>query len=381
MPFDAISYALAKDPVPGILGFSRDAVPKWKRARARVEAGWSDAKILIVGDSTGIGWRGGAPTGSFHVGGKYNAPSARMSAIFNAAGLPSSYCSFFGSAGTPTGVPATLAELDPAISYTGSGWVVSTAGCLGGACLRNNTDTTSVFRWAPTTPFSALDLHFTGAATAAELTYSIDGGAPVSVVTGGSEEVRKVSLSVTLGLHTVEVKRVSGVASILGMEGYDAGKKQVRVINASVSGSSTDSWVTASNPWRPLPMISTLAPDLTFICLGINDMGDFPASLDDGVYVGRMQQLINAASASGDVVLCIPTPCAVSVLSAAVQAKLAGLITDLGRTNKTPVIDFRAPLVSYEAANPIGFYYDTRHPNALGYSPGGRLMSEVALRA
>lgn len=162
-----------------------------------------------------------------------------------------------------------------------SPWATSQVAYLGGASAATTAGVGYRYAILPpagsvtfTIAGNAVDLWFIAEATSGTLSYRVDAGPTTTIATAGTHDIRQVAgigLGGT-GSHTVTVTAAAGTVYITGLMVYsgDAGTgvqlydaARVGVTSGMYAGSSTDL----------ADVVSTVAPDLVTIELGINDAG------------------------------------------------------------------------------------------------------------
>jgi lysophospholipase L1-like esterase len=95
---------------------------------------------------------------------------------------------------------------------------------------------------------------------------------------------------------------------VVGIESYSsANPYKVRVMNAGVGGSTAATWAADpnTNTYGSLSFINAINPDLTIICLGINDAA---AGTPTATIVANIQTIATLADSWGDVVIVSGVP-------------------------------------------------------------------------
>lgn len=287
------------------LGFypNGSANPIWSAAVAALLGGGSSrVTAMMVGDSTTAG-RGGGSGGTEWIGAAANRPARWVADRLMLAGIVASHQSFhgdYGLAGAAAGV--TLPQFFPAVDLGGwsaNGWNVLPGGAYltPGATL--SFTTTGANRWR----ISAFD------AGAATWTILIDGQPPTvggSTMTpagdnnGFTEAVFGVA---SVGTHSISIASAGG-GTLNGIIAF-ADTGGVDIVTNAVSGATTATRAATDGNYAALNFIRQVAPAVTIINLGLNDMyGGAPIS----TYTANLQTIITAAKASGDILLMFPHP-------------------------------------------------------------------------
>ena len=356
------------------IGFAGNARPKFRLKRAKVRLATARLRWLEIGDST---------TAGTLVPGRATSTPGRLAALLNTAGLSASDHSSFGDAGK--GTAANFVAYDPRWGL-GSGWDVYASAdfrTLGGGMWSNQT-TTNAASFTPTGNVDTFILHYARVGSPGSMTVDID-GAPsgpgfASVNTQGANAMLTVTVThATPGAHTLNIKRVSGVIILVGVIAYNSTVPAVDVINCGWSGSLSTNWNVATWPWSPINAITTIAPDMTRINLGINDW-DAAQRTDITTFQTNIATITTTAKASGDVMLTKPFPSDVSVASVAVQQQFCAAIGAVATAQSCEILDLQARFIDYVAAAAAGFTSnDNYHPSLEGYSDIAEPLAAWAL--
>lgn len=364
-----MSNSLAGSSLVGVIAashFRRAALSTWDAAAAAVKAGTGRARLACVGDSTTAGY--GATSGDGgHTDGYVNAYPAQLASILNAQGLPAQFSSVWGFSAVAGG-PASHPLWNQQLAF-GTGWTIDgTVKTLGGSCIRFTGGAAGTLSFTPTQAFDTIDVWMIKFGSNGSFTTRVDGGASLGTTSTatavGNGTVEKVTFTVALGTHTVQLGALAnGDVYIVGVDTYASASKKVAVWNMGWGGAiSADYGNTATFAWTPRLAIAALAPHLTIFNCTINDWN---ANTAIATYKSQMQTFITAAKASGDVILQTGAPSSTTTTSAAQQATFIAAVKELGVTNACPVIDMTARWQSYSANQ--AWYYDALHPNQAGY--------------
>ena len=138
------------------------------------------------------------------------------------------------------------------------------------------------------------------------------------------------------------------------------------------------SQATSSNtePWDALNALPLFAPDLTVINLTINEW--LNAGTVDAWKI-HMQQIIDVAKTTGDVILMAGVPSKINQAALAYQSSFAAAAGELAAANGLPFLDVFGRFGSQESIPSL--YTDDIHPNGAGYadmiSPLYSLMTQI----
>ena len=196
------------------------------------------------------------------------------------------------------------------------------------------------------------------------LSYSIDGGAPVTVSQNAAASLVAVHISgLSLAAHTITWTWVSGTAYVQGAYAYNAAIPAIDFLNGGCS-TCTSTQYCASGAFGGAGSIKTLKPDLTTVLLGINDLN---GAIATSTSLTNLTTIIANARLTGDALLLTPNPfnsTATPIQQEAYRDALFGLADSLA----CPLIDIYGLCTSYGSMVDFGRQYDTLHPNAAGYA-------------
>lgn len=297
---DGKSWSSTVGQAATVFGNTQNVVPasvfnKWRKALANVRNGTSDARILCVGDSTFVG-----------------AGDSVAGTIATSRSMPTRLASLLNSSVTPAvislAVPSTnLGAPFPDGRWTlGSGWSQVSYGAASGAAYQATAAAGNlVYTPSPQVLCDGFYVYYLGNNSPAlgTLGCTATGGSPTPINTGtlaaGTYRTLVAAGSASSSNSLTIANSVAG-SFIVGVEPVLSTKSQVLVGNASVGYAATGNWQTPGT-FSGVQFIQTVAPDLTLISLGINDglAGQSVAN-----YQTYMQNIINAAKNSGDVLLC-----------------------------------------------------------------------------
>lgn len=357
---------------PNVSNLLATNTPKWRSAKARVMAGSSTAKILMIGDSTtyGYGAVGGGQSTAITAA---NFPT-RMGQRLTTLGVNSVNSSWFGAgAASPNdrvGGDSRL-TIGGGTSYNGSVYT------CGGSFYTIPGSGTMAF--APSQTVDTFVIYYATYPGNGTFSWKFNSGTATQINTSAAGGVTKAIVTGTLGANTLNLTGVSGNSLIMGIDAYNSTAPAVLVSNAGWFGSSSVAWnQTSGANWdAPYTIQNLIKPDLTIIDLGINDWNGAVAI---STYTANIQALITAAISNGDVILKTPVPSnPTGHASIASQQQYVSALYALSASNNIPVIDAYARWQSYGVSNPspLSLYYDDLHPNATGYADEGPWIAEL----
>jgi lysophospholipase L1-like esterase len=334
----------------------------WQAAREAVKTG-RRAKIAIVSDSTSAGQG---------VGRNLAWPAVLAETLDPK--VPAHAGSFFGDGAFGIRLPAS----DPRLEL-GDGWTQDpTIFTIGGFPLANTT-TTSWLIFRPGTPGDRVDIYDAAETFTAPMEVELQGGGGV-IPPPSASTIRKTSFSFTRAAFpgiAIFAQANGGVFSgsrIIGVDVYDSTRADVAVWNMGISGATTALWLSQGKA-NPLSMLATLDPDLTVICLGINDLGQ---NVTPAVYKANIRAIALSAKASGDVVLMVPNR--ISHPEDRQQAYEAVLI-ELSNELHVPLVNLPS-LLGRDIGKAVaaGNMLDDLHPSLAAHRLIGPTVGELLLR-
>lgn len=359
-----------------ITGLTPESLSAWRAARDAVQSGQARASIAAVGDSTTAGWGSGGDAAT-------NAHAGAWPTLFAqdlaSAGLPARQSSFFGDGG----FMVQLTSADHRLSYSPN-WAPAGEPSIGGYPLSGNS-TEGALHFAPDQDFDTIVVWDGDGTTQAPMTVKVEddeeGGTDIIPPPTPRPNAGRTEAMVMRGRHVVTVSPTLndptyGQARLLGIETYDSSLKDVAVHNLGFSGSTTAEWTKTGYPYAPLTVLAQLAPKLTFINLGINDMAKRE---DVAIFTANLRKIVAAARKSGSVVLVVPNRTNPGYTTDQVQDTYDKAIEDLAAELHLLVASLPKLLGSYNQAKAAGMMSDDTHLSGKGYALVAEALSQVAL--
>lgn len=316
-----------------------------RKALGRVLAGTGRMRIACWGDSTTAN----------SIGVRANGWPRMLATALTNLGVTAIEKNFFGgnllSSQTLSGYTTynTQVAMD-------AGWGFSSNRSLGGQLFTNSTTTGKIAWTIPGTTDKIECYHISGNTGAFD--YDVDGGAATNITTNTTQTFTKTTLSPASGSHVLNVTRVSGTANFVGALAYDSAVPAIDVINIGCGSATTSNLAAQTNPWSMSNAITTLAPDLTIITIGIND--DLQ-SVSSSSMSASLQTAVTAALTTGDVWIGRPTPISASLVD------YTSVYQALALSNSCTYVDLKTAFGgSYTAANDASLMADANHPNSDG---------------
>lgn len=334
--------------------------PIFSRKLAGVKTGANNCRVVLVGDSTTLG------TGA-------NATANQCVAF----GWPSNAQRYFNKAGVTCQRDTLLGDGDGTSAAKDSRVVVGSSWGTGGApnslggITFTSTTTTNALSFTPTGLVDTFIVYYVVFPGGGTLSVGVDAGSPSNQSTAGASAVGTKTVTATSpGIHTCNIKWVSGGAVfVIGIEAYNSTIKQLQIMNAGWAGAKAFDVSVATQPYNPLLTLGTVAPDLTIICIGIND---WRAATSTTTFTTNIQSVITEALISGDCALMTPIGSNPADTAQATQDIYVNILRSLAATNNIPLIDIYDRFLPYSANTAV--YNDNLHPNGLGYEIMGKAV-------
>lgn len=321
----------------GVYNATPSALFVARAALANASVGSSLAKIAFIGDST----TEGVPLVSNR---ELKSWPAKFTRTLNALG-----CNLDGFGGL-LGCYTNNAGYWPQWVWSSSDWFPISVN----PAIQSN-GSSKVATFTSTNTGTITELYYLN--SGASFTYTIDGGAPRTVITTGAQSMGVATVSGLANTpHTLVV--TSGSNSILVGAEVHSSTTGLRFWNAGLGGSTSSDWYFSANWFSASNLVRLWAPQLTCIMLGINDAG---SSVPVATYKANMQGIITQALTTGSVLLITPTPGLGINDSDYVTA-----LYQLAETNNVPLIDLNDRFGSYAVANAAGLYGDGLHLSEAG---------------
>lgn len=289
----------------GVLERSRFSVadlPVWSAAVRTMQAGGREARLLCIGDSVTQGY--GAVSGGWTPNARGAAWPDRLAALMGGRGLPASVNAVAG-AGAADGATGGYSAYDPRV-VLGSGWSINALTGMGGKLFSGAASSTGGWVFQPDGPVDRFDLWAVNNTALGVLTVETDGvvRATVSTTKAPGMEVTTVSFPETSGPVTVRWAS-GGAVFIAGGVAWRSSVKRARVINAGWGGAKIADWTTTDQLYLAYGSIPVVGPDVSVICLTINDWNGATAV---ATYKASLGLLVDRCLTVGDVLLMTGAP-------------------------------------------------------------------------
>lgn len=334
-------------PLTGIFGYNPINYLKSRAAFAKMRAGAANMRVLLVGDSTEIG-RAAASSNSYSGAYPYS-PGARLTAMLNAAipGVAARSAAWVGNA-----VTYGLDNNYDTRNTIGAGWSGFAANSCLGYSPDTNTTTTNALVHATTGAYNidSAEIGYIDVGTG-QFSASINGNGVVNKTCTSTNTILTAAVGPTTAGANITLARVSGNIYLTHAIGWSSATPEIQVVPAGWAGAKLSDLVLDAGTYSPLKHWKVLAPNLSFLRVGINDWGN---ATDLASFAANLQVAITAAKLSGDIVLETSFPTQASQVSLANQAAYNALIFSVAQANGVAVLDHWSSFISYEACGPLG---------------------------
>ena len=282
--------------------FSVSDLPLWSAAVRTMQAGGREARLLCIGDSVTQGF--GAVSGGWTPNGRAGAWPERLAALMNGRGLPASAASVAG-AGAADGASGGYPAYDPRVTL-GAGWSVNALTGMGGKLFSGAASSGGAWSFQPDGPVDRFDLWAVTNTALGVLTVETDGvvRATVNTTKAAGMEIATVAFPETSGPVSVRWA-TGGAVFVAGGIAWRSDVKRARVVNAGWGGSRIADWTTTDQPYRAYGSLPVAAPDLTVVCLTVNDWN---AGTAVATYKAGLGTLVDRCLTTGDVLLMTGCP-------------------------------------------------------------------------
>lgn len=352
---------------------TRTSMAGYIRARAKCLAG-QRGRVLFIGDSTTVGagaGTAGAGTTALTGARAKNYPT-QLAALLRASGINATNDHFWGSQGvTDDGVTYPGYDARMGALNAQSNWVTNMLG--GKMLLLTPGSPNGALAFTPVNPCDGATIFYARVAGGGTATVNVDGGATLATINAsGASAVLTQNVTFTRGTHTLNIAH-NGTGTnfyIVGVLFTDSTQGAIDFVQAGYFGATTNLFAAASQPWDPVNVAGTLAPDHTFYELGINDaIAGLPIATFEANIRTMADRLISVGSGITFVVNVPFTTASASVRSnaAAIRAKVMELAAYYGAAVLDTPGYWGAHPSDPGSLIPASWYFDSPHPTALGY--------------
>jgi hypothetical protein len=374
-----LAYTIAA--ASSIVGFALNGSTNTalKAMLARVAGGTGRGKILMPGDSTGVG--AGSPIVSGTAanvieeltGARAWRPSAALATELTGIGYPASDNAFVGD-GSCGVYGVTLQQYDVRVTGASDAIISPDQTFAGGGFMLLHAD---LLHFVPTTNVDTFDVICYNAGRG--IAFAMDGAvasgitAPGATVAGNIVTLPATNSGFTritipagaLGSHNLAMVKAGGVDPPLlaSVRGYTSSVSGIEIITTASNGANSANQASANVggfTWSALDYLGFQTPDLTIINLGLNDGAGTTLA-------ANLQTIITKAKLTGDVLLVSPNPQNPTNNSVANQLFMRDAAAALAVTNSIAYIDLYTyftdwPTFAPRSANGLN------HPNRGAYA-------------
>lgn len=350
------------DPDKAVYNKSGTSFRKWRSALAAQDAGTKAAVLALIGNSVGQGANSSAP---YYITSWFGGRLVDMIRKRFPDG---------GYGFNP--LNDTNSNADTRFTKTGT-WTTGNNRGIGSTGLALTTvDPTATLTYTPATPITSFIINYAITTDGGSFTYTVNGGAPVTVNSNGAEAIGAETITVASSQPVIVITApASGRLTLLGTQERVQGVGGVRIAKYAVNGSVTVNHTGDSLPTSELGLLRNLVkPDLTLIDLIINDWGHGDVSI--AAFKANTTTLINNGKLTGDVALMVPIQPSdrrgigaglIPMGQTPVWADFVQATYDLADQFDLPVIDYGSVYGDWAEANTAGFMSDDYHPNDGGH--------------
>jgi lysophospholipase L1-like esterase len=367
----------------GIFNLTAQNTKHVRAGIARVRSGRGIMKSLYIGDSTTMGLyalsngsTGARPYCIANCVAKIL--NQRYSGYGATSGAPISHAESFFSDNYVSSL-ANVTAYDTRLAFSGT-WVLSTdLFFAAGTFVSASSGATLSF--TPAIAFDTIDIYYITAPTYSSFTVNINGGSTLATVTTNiAASLLKTTVSCTAGTagaNTVKIVAGSGSYNeIAGIAVRLSTAPAIEHYNGGASGTTAAGQASTSGaPFNTVNGIPVVAPDVTHICLDINNInGSTQSSALAALpaWQTAIGTLITAGQGTGDVILRTGNPIGQAAGTNGAAAVYYAAYYQLALQYNVPLIDISARWQSYAITDPIMPYGDDSvsgylHPTAVGY--------------
>jgi lysophospholipase L1-like esterase len=346
--------------------------PFLHRAMGQVQQNVQDRTILCIGDSITEAVFANLGIGLVQ----------SMARCFNGEGINSA----FGLSG-PANSGVTLGS--DTRWANGSGWTfvtnVQPAGWGGTGCAYQGAPSAAGnLTYTPGTLSNQYDVYYFDGASPEGFTATATGGTPVVVTTGSTNTMKKATCvaAASSAANVVTLSAPTGFGCfIYGVDARLSTAATLRIGNVGSAGATSLSWITAFNASPSgASMITTYAPDVSLIGMGINDMN---TGVPVSTFLANMATLANACKISGDVIFWSDVPFTTADQPVSVQTAYVTAFKAFAAANGYGFLDTYTAwgtASKFPILNAAGYYADNLiHPSISGGNDLGRILGQGLL--
>jgi lysophospholipase L1-like esterase len=340
--------------VSSIYNYDPRLLANFRLALAKVRDNAANCKILCLGDSITHGYG----CSSYLTLGTSGSYPARLAYLIN---------TYMAPAAVGLSIPPISSAHDT--RWT-NGWGTALGGFgFGNAANYSTATPTGALIYNPGTTWDRMDVYYLRTGSSGTLLVSAN-NTVVGTGTAAGAGNRIVAMTTysasALATGTLSITGSGGNCYITGAEPYQSSTKQVLIGNAGCYGIQTSAAATSgalNQNWYALDALNAYQPNLTIICLGVNDAN---SSVSSSTYRSNMITIINAAKVWGDVILISfsPTSSGSGQQYVTYEAQYNDVLKNLAASTGCVFIDIYGRYSTIFQAN---YMFDNLHPNNYGY--------------
>jgi len=300
-----------------------------------------------------------------------------------ASAKPLSHSASFFTSNNVGAAVSNVAAYDARLAFTGS-WTLSTD-VVFGASTFVSISSGATLSFTPPISFDTIDVWYVTNPSYSSFTVNINGGASLgTVTTTPAASFAKTSFSTTAGTagaNTVNIVAGAGIFNeIVGVACRLSTAPAIEHFNLGASGVTAEGQAATSGaPFNTVNSLPIIAPDLTIICLDINDINGGGAN-EQTAWANAIGTLITTGKQTGDVILRTGNPIGQPNGTNGVAAAYYAQYYTIAQQYNVPLIDISQRWQSYALVNvtmPYGDDYVSGylHPSAAGYYDIGAATS------
>lgn len=340
------------------------SLPKF---HAKLLAGLT-TRVLIVGDSVTLG--GGAGTGPGQLeGASAKSSSAQLAKKFSDNGQFATD-SYTGGNGYVHSPGATYTAYDPRLVLVGgASFIADGAQNTLGGLLWTLDAVGEALQFTPVETIDSATIYYNTDSTG-EFAISFKGTQISTQAHTPAADIRKVTVTFPRGTGPLEVKNVSGVNRILGIEVWDSTANALRILRCGQYGDRLEAGTGLANntkSWRGGAVIRLMAPDVVVLNFLINSAQAGLAQL--APYKAALTKACDDIIASGaELVLVIPHALGSTAETTGVTDQFRQVVIDEAYARKCLLIDLRKGQRDFGVLTARGLMFDNLHDTEAGYS-------------
>lgn len=346
----------------------------WAAALSAVENSTRNAIILCVGDSTTAGH--GATGSAMSNNARSMSWPTQLAALFTT--VKASAASFFGTNGVEQGEGHTHNGYDSRIALP-TGWTVTADGQRLSDRIFTPSSGSAPFVFTPGVSFDRVQVAYERFSGSPTFSVSVNEGASLGSTSNSGTPPPDIAYQTFIvptlanSSATVEITPSGTGARLIGVRVYRSDEPEVSILNAGWWAGTTVE-AAQDGDYSPLSGIRAIAPDLTIIFLGINDIWWAGTSAQE--YADALNDLLDAALVGGSVLLIKPHR--IGSVAQGTQDTFYETVDTVATVRDVPVLSLPDRWGTNAQATSAGFMDgDGTHLSGAGYSDVAEAVYEV----